>query len=151
MSPMHAAPAQNAAGDAGDAGGFGYTGDAAAAGLCGASPPEAEDTGPDRIYVLLGGRATPGGSARLDLVTLVITAAEARLGPLPEHRAILRLCRFPLSAAELSAHLRLPFSATAVLIGDLLAAGMVKTRPPRRESLPDPELIRRVLHGLERL
>jgi len=151
---MHAAPAQNAAGNAGETGDTGdawYTGDAAAAAAYNASPREAEDTGPDRIYVLVGGRSTPGGSARLDLVTLVVTAAEARLGPLPEHRAILRLCRFPLSAAELSAHLRLPFSATAVLIGDLLAAGMVRTRPPRRESLPDPELIRRVLHGLERL
>ena len=33
---------------------------------------------------------------------------------------MLRLCRRPLSVAEVSAHLRLPFSATAVLVADLL-------------------------------
>jgi hypothetical protein len=91
-------------------------------------------------------------------VTLVVAVGGDRLGPapqrrglFPEHAAILRLCRRPLAAAELSAHLRLPFSATAVLVDDLLGAGLVTARAPLRTALPEPDLIREVLRGLERL
>jgi hypothetical protein len=122
-----------------------------------------DDDGPERIYVLTGGRGGPSGSTRLDLVTLVV--AVGRRGPagqpepppkwsqggFPEHLAILRLCRRPLSVAELSAHVRLPFSATAVLIDDLLGAGLVSTRAAVHAVLPDREVIEEVLRGLQRL
>jgi hypothetical protein len=120
----------------------------------------AEEPGPERLYVITGGRGGPSDRTRLDLVTLVVAVgaggaigpARRPLGLFPEHTAILRLCRRPLSAAELSAHLRLPFSATAVLIDDLLCAGLVTARPPRQTALlPDPDLIREVLRGLQRL
>jgi len=104
-----------------------------------------------RIYVITGGRVGPSGRTRIDLVTLVVAAAGENAGRGPEQRAILRMCRTPLSAAECSAHLRLPFSATAVLIDDLVAAGLVVTRAPRAQVLPDPELLQEVLRGLQRL
>ncbi len=104
-----------------------------------------------RIYVITGGRVGPSGRTTIDLVTLVVATAAQAAGRAPEHRAILRLCRTPLSAAELSAHLRLPFSATAVLIDDLVSAGLVVTRAPRAQVLPDPELLQEVLRGLQRL
>ena len=122
-----------------------------------------DDSGPERIYVLTGGRGGPSARTRLDLVTLVITVGRRRQeradqlasprhrGLFPEHLAILDFCQFPLSAAELSAHLRLPFSATAVLIEDLLAAGLVRTRVAVRTALPDPDLLEEVLRGLQRL
>ena len=121
-----------------------------------------EDAGPERIYVLTGGRGGPSGRTRLDLVTLVIAVGRRRpegsdqsaaryRGLFPEHLAILRCCQRPLSAAELSAHLRLPFSATAVLIEDLLTAGLVRTRAAVSCALPDPELLEEVLRGLQRL
>ena len=122
-----------------------------------------DDAGPERIYVLTGGRGGPSGPARLDLVTLVVAVGRRRQdraeqpasprprGLFPEHLAILEVCRFPLSAAELSAHLRLPFSATAVLIEDLVAAGLVRTRVAVRTALPDPDLLEEVLRGLQRL
>ena len=103
-----------------------------------------------RIYVITGGRVGPSGRT-IDLVTLVVAAAGENAGRGPEQRAILRMCRTPLSAAECSAHLRLPFSATAVLIDDLVAAGLVVTRAPRAQVLPDPELLQEVLRGLQRL
>ena len=126
------------------------------------SLPE-DDAGPERIYVLTGGRGGPSARTRLDLVTLVVSvgnrwqdrpgqlASSRHRGLFPEHLAILDFCRSPLSAAELSAYLRLPFSATAVLIEDLLAAGLVRTRVAVRITLPDPELLEEVLRGLQRL
>ena len=126
-------------------------------------PAPDEDSGPERIYVLTGGRGGPSARTRLDLVTLVVAvgrrwqdrpdqpASPRHRGLFPEHLAIIGLCQCPLSAAELSAHLRLPFSATAVLIEDLLTAGLVRTRVAVRCALPDPELIEEVLRGLQRL
>lgn len=119
---------------------------------------EPDDPSPERIYVLTGGRGGPHARTRLDLVTLVlavggarrdIAAAQRRL--FPEHRAIIRMCRRPLSVAELSAYLRLPFSATAVLVEDLLQAELVRTRAAVVPAIPDPALIEEVLRGLQRL
>lgn len=115
-------------------------------------PPRREEAGPERIYVITGGRSGPSPHTKLDLITLIVARAEAVPGMQPEHRAILRMCRRPLSAAEVSAYLRLPFSATAVLIADLLAYGLVEERKPVRYSaLPDQELLEAVIRGLQRL
>jgi hypothetical protein len=107
--------------------------------------------GPARTYVITGGRSGPGPRTRLDLVTLIVTISESGAGLMPEHRTILALCRRPLSAAEISAHLRLPFSAAAVLIGDLAAAGLVAERRPVRAAMTDPAILREVIRGLQRL
>ena len=107
--------------------------------------------GPERIYVITGGRSGPGPGTRLDLVTLLVTRSEADAGLLPEQQAILRMCRWPLSVAEISAHLCLPFSATAVLITDLVRAGLLAERRPVRSAVSDPELLREVIRGLRRL
>jgi hypothetical protein len=124
------------------------------------APPTAEDPddpSPERIYVLTGGRGGPHPRTRLDLVTLVLavggarSAAASRRRLFPEHRAIIRMCRRPLSVAELSAYLRLPFSATAVLVEDLLQAELVRTRAAVVPAVPDPALIEEVLRGLQRL
>lgn len=112
---------------------------------------EDEEAGPERLYVITGGRGGPSGQRRLDLVTLVVSVNAPPSGLFPEHASILRLCARPLSAAEISAHLRLPFSAAAVLIDDLAQAGLVVTRQPRRTADFDPHLIREVLRGLQRL
>ncbi|NUP52663.1 MAG: DUF742 domain-containing protein [Catenulispora sp.] len=73
------------------------------------------------------------------------------LSPMPEHRAILALCRRPLSVAEIAAHLRLPFSAAAVLVGDLVDAGLAVERRPARAAAVDAALLREVINGLQRL
>ena len=111
-----------------------------------------DEAGPERIYVITGGRSRPGSHARLDLVTLIVSRAAARPGMQPEHAAILRMCQSPLSAAEISAYLRLPFSATAILVADLLSDHLVEERKPVRfTALPDQELLEAVLRGLQRL
>jgi hypothetical protein len=116
------------------------------------STPGWEQDGPERLYVITGGRSVSGGRDDLDLVTLVVARAAPRHGMQPEHAAILRMCQYPLSMAEISAYLRLPFSAIAVLVTDLLADRQVEVRAAvRAAGLPDPELIKAVMYGLQKL
>jgi hypothetical protein len=48
----------------------------------------------------------------------------------PEHRAILARCARPAAVAELAADLDLPVSVTKILLGDLIAQGMLTARAP---------------------
>lgn len=111
--------------------------------------PRRRESRLERVYVITGGRAAPPSD--LDLVALIVAADSAPPGLSPERAAIMRLCRRPLSVAELSAHLRLPFSATAVLVADLLTAGLARQRRPVRPAHVDPELLKQVINGLRRL
>ncbi|GHH75454.1 hypothetical protein GCM10018793_18810 [Streptomyces sulfonofaciens] len=115
-------------------------------------PPEAGLEGnPERLYVLTGG---PDGGERapLDLVTLIVAHAEPPPTAGPEHTAVLRLCAKPLSVAEVSAYLNLPFSVVTVLLTELLAAELVLARAPIvRSALPDRSLLEAVMHGLQKL
>ncbi|MCD0485170.1 DUF742 domain-containing protein [Streptacidiphilus sp. ASG 303] len=106
------------------------------------------------MYVITGGRSEAGGraAADLDLVTLVVARSVPEPGMAPEHAAIVRMCQYPLSVAEVSAYLELPVSAVRVLLADLLAGGRAEARAPvPAASLPDAELLEAVMHGLQRL
>jgi Protein of unknown function (DUF742) len=118
----------------------------------GPGPGDWDEGSPERLYVITGGRSAAAGVAVLDLVTLIVSRSVPQPGQQPEHAAILRMCRYPLSMAEISAYLRLPFSAVAVLVADLVADDRVEARAPLRAvNLPDPELIKAVMYGLQRL
>jgi Protein of unknown function (DUF742) len=107
---------------------------------------------PERLYVLTGGRSGSADRPDLDLVTLILTQSAAQPSTPPEHAAILRMCQYPLSVAEISAYLRLPVSVVMVLVTDLLSARQVIARPPvRAADRHDPELLKAVMYGLQRL
>ncbi|GAA2433947.1 DUF742 domain-containing protein [Streptomyces lavendulocolor] len=111
-----------------------------------------EDGSPERLYVITGGRSGSSASGELDLVTLIVARSAPRAGMQPEHAAIMRMCRAPLSVAEISAYLSLPVSVVTVLVGDLLAGGDVLARAPvARAQLPDLALIEAVIDGLQKL
>ncbi|MEW1720058.1 DUF742 domain-containing protein [Streptomyces sp. NPDC093109] len=113
--------------------------------------PETDVTDPGRLYVITGG---PDGAERasLDLVTMIMACDEPSPTVQPEQAAILRLCRAPLSVAEISAYLSLPFSVVTALLTELLATELVESRAPIvRASLPDRSLLEAVMHGLQRL
>ncbi|WP_028814412.1 DUF742 domain-containing protein [Streptomyces flavidovirens] len=120
------------------------------------SPPRRErrqpgTKDPERLYVLTGG-ADSADRAPLDLVTMVVSRTEPTPTVQPEQAAILRLCRAPLSVAEISAYLNLPFSVVTVLVTDLLATELVESRAPIvRAALPDRSLLEAVMHGLQKL
>ncbi|MFG2907567.1 DUF742 domain-containing protein [Kitasatospora sp. NPDC048286] len=108
---------------------------------------------PDRLYVITRGRSGPAGPGVFDLVTLIVSRAEPTPAHQPEQAAILRLCRSPLSVAEVSAYLELPVSVVIVLLADLLDDGLIEARSaavPAAE-LPDRALLEAVIHGLQRL
>ncbi|WP_329009849.1 DUF742 domain-containing protein [Streptomyces sp. NBC_01601] len=118
------------------------------------SAPEADDEGesgnPERLYAVTG--LHEGGRARLDLVTLIVARSAPPPSGTPEAAAVLRLCSAPLSVAELSAYLDLPFSAMTALITELIGADLVQARAPIvRQALPDRSLLEAVMHGLQRL
>lgn len=106
---------------------------------------------PGRLYVLTGGEG--GDRADLDLVTLIVARADPPAPTTqPEQSVLLRLCRAPLSVAELSAYLNLPFSVVTVLLTELLTAELVQARAPIvRSALPDRSLLEAVMHGLQKL
>lgn len=128
-------------------------------------PEEAED-GPARrkpdddqpvpLYVVTGGRSESADAMALDLVTLVVARADPHAGQSPEHTALLRMCRYPISVAEISAYLGLPFSAVTVLLMDLLDSSQVEVRQTRvaqRQAAADPDLdtLKALIDGLQRL
>jgi hypothetical protein len=111
-----------------------------------------DEGSPERLYVLTGGRSGPAARDHLDLVTLIVSRSAPDAGLQPEHAAILRMCEYPLSVAEISAYLALPASVVMVLLTDLLADGRLEARPPiPAASLPDAELLEAVMHGLQNL
>ncbi|MFE6285252.1 DUF742 domain-containing protein [Streptomyces sp. NPDC057877] len=103
---------------------------------------------PERLYVIGG----DGERAPLDLVTLVVAHAEPKPSTTPEQAAVLRLCAAPLSVAEISAYLALPFTVVAILLTEMLAAELVQARAPIvRQALPDRSILEAVMHGLQKL
>jgi hypothetical protein len=111
---------------------------------------------PERLYVITSGRSgvDPAGArgAPLDLVSLIVARTPPAPQEQPEHAAILRLCASPLSVAELTAYLRLPFSVVSVLLTDLLNDHRIEARAPIPKALlPDIALLEAVMHGLQRL
>ncbi|MGA5817567.1 DUF742 domain-containing protein [Kitasatospora sp. NPDC094028] len=104
---------------------------------------DAEDDGGIMVrpYTITRGRTAPERDD-LTLITVLTTNGEAadaalargtRSGPRalqPEHRRILDRCRHPAAVAELAADLDLPVSVTKILLGDLVAQGLLTARAP---------------------
>lgn len=110
-----------------------------------------------RPYTLVGGR-TRGALTALALETLVWTIdAGARAGA-PDDPIKARLmdhCRESAqSLAELSALLDTPIGVTRVLVGDLVADGLLEvgeTASAEGGAMDDVDLLKRVLANVERL
>ncbi|MEV4616428.1 DUF742 domain-containing protein [Kitasatospora sp. NPDC049258] len=112
------------------------------------------DEDPDRLYTVTKGRSRPPEHA-FDLVTLIVTEQEPAPGMQSEHARILRLCETPTAVVEVAADLGLPVSVVRILLGDLLEAGTITARHPRfaptKARLPDLDMLKQVLHGLQQL
>jgi hypothetical protein len=105
-----------------------------------------------RPYALTGGRTRPTGET-IDLLALV-TSTDARVDELllePEHRAVLRQCRQPTPVADLASDLDLPLGVVRILLSDMREQGLVVIRPPQRNRLTDPKLLKDVADALRKL
>ncbi|MBL1098882.1 DUF742 domain-containing protein [Streptomyces coffeae] len=110
-----------------------------------------DEGGPERLYTVTRGRAQPDRTS-VELVSLIVARTEPQPGMQPEIAAVLRMCQFPLSVAEISAYLVLPVSTVSVILAGLLKDHRVEARAPVPAAvLPDPELLQAVMHGLQNL
>ena len=111
-----------------------------------------------RPYTVTRGRVQ-SAAYRLDLVTLVVAlrddldstdpyGADPHWAE-PEHGQILRLCRQPVSVAEVAARTSLPISVVKVLLGDLIEHRQLIFRSPSVETQArDPQFLQAVLNGI---
>ncbi|MET8508699.1 DUF742 domain-containing protein [Streptomyces sp. NPDC015232] len=105
---------------------------------------------PVPLYVITGGQ---GSSAEtFNLVTLIASRSAPEPSMQPEQAAILTMCQYPLSVAELSAHLSLPFSVVTVLLSQLVEEERVEAiAPVPVAAYPERGLLEAVIHGLRKL
>jgi hypothetical protein len=105
-----------------------------------------------RPYALTGGRTRPVGEA-IDLLALVSSTDATMNEPLlgPEQAAVIRQCRQPKPVADLASDLDLPLGVVRILLSDMREQGLVVIRPPVRNRLTDPKLLKDVADALRRL
>jgi len=104
-----------------------------------------------RPYTRTGGRTRSSIALELEtLLSLTTGDVPARLSV--EYDGICRLCRHPMSVAEVAAYQSLPIGAARVLISDMVEMGLITavTASPDPEG-PPVDLMHRVLEGLRRL
>ncbi|WP_433088518.1 DUF742 domain-containing protein [Dactylosporangium sp. CA-139114] len=107
-----------------------------------------------RPYAMTRGRTRPsrGTFNRIAQVTAAVTVTTPDVWMEPEHLAILRMCRHPLSVAELAAHLDLPLGTVRVMLGDLLDRHLVQVREPDPAGThPGADIIEAAINGLRAL
>lgn len=107
-----------------------------------------------RPYTMTQGRV-PSVAAGFDLVAFVVAVVpQAVPEPYlqPEHHAIIDASWEPMSVAELASRLDLAVGVIRVLLGDLLAAGLISLYEPPAASLPhDVNVLEAVVNGLRAL
>ena len=102
-------------------------------------------------------RPGPRRRRRFDLVAFVLADSDAdppsHLAPAAGAPTAGRLGRTrPVSVAELAAELDLAVGVVRVLLGDLLAEGLVAVHePPAAGNLPDDDILKAVVNGLRAL
>ncbi|MFJ5726079.1 DUF742 domain-containing protein [Streptomyces sp. NPDC093149] len=118
-----------------------------------------DDTGEDyrdhpvRSFVLTGGRAEAKRQFRIDTL-LIATDTDDPLPPAATRQArqLLELCSRMQSLVEAAALLGLPTSIVSVLASDLVDSNHLSWRQaiPKADA-PDRDLLREVLHGLQKI
>lgn len=107
-----------------------------------------------RPYLLTGGRTR--SEVDLPLEATLITTEEGtvqRPNLALERLSIVDTCTEPVPVVELAARLNLPLQVVRVLVGDLIAEGLVELQitPTTTTDRPDLALLERVLDGLQNL
>jgi len=96
-----------------------------------------------RPYALTGGRTRPTGE------TTDVPVDEFVLEP--EYLAVMRICRPPKPVADLASDLDLPLGVVRILLSDMREHGLITIRPPARNRLTDPQVLKDVADALRRL
>jgi len=105
-----------------------------------------------RPYALTGGRTRPAGET-IDLLALV-SSTDVPVNEIvlePEFLAIMQNCRPPKPVADLASDLDLPLGVVRILLSDMREHGLITIRPPARNRLTDPQVLKDVADALRRL
>jgi len=103
-----------------------------------------------RPFVITGGRTEVHRSG-VALDTLISAVADRRPRQLGfEHRAVIGLCREPISIAEIATSLDLPVGVINVVVDDLLEAEQVVVHHNRATSV-SADVLERILNGVRAL
>jgi hypothetical protein len=105
-----------------------------------------------RPYAVTGGRTE--SRSRLAVEALVSTTSRGREimhTLVPEYESVCQMCGELKSVAEVAALLGVPLGVAEVIVGDLAEYGLVVVEPTDLDSVPDIQLLERVLSGLENL
>jgi hypothetical protein len=113
--------------------------------------PDGEAVSRLRPYLLTSGRSEPvDQSLEIEAQVLATNAGTLAAQRLPfEHRDIVRLCVVSMSVAEVAARLRLHIGVARVLVADLADLGYLYVERPSLPNSQNPNLIERVIRGLE--
>ena len=105
-----------------------------------------------RPYALTRGRTRPTGEV-IDLLALVSStnAAIDEFVLEPEYLAVIRHCQPPKPVADLASDLNLPLGVVRILLSDMREHGLITIRPPVRNRLTDPQVLKDVADALRRL
>jgi hypothetical protein len=107
-----------------------------------------------RPYAVTKGRTAPDGEESFGLIDVVVATGELptqHFRPGPEHRRILGICQRPVPIVDLASEVDLPVGVVRVLLGDLTRHGMMRVASAQQQQVPDQQLLRMVLDGLESL
>ena len=107
-----------------------------------------------RPYAVTKGRTAPDGAESFGLIDVVVATGALpaqQFRPGPEHRRILAICRRPMPVVDLTSEIDLPLGVVRVLLGDLTRHGMMRVASAQQQQVPDQQLLRMVLDGLESL
>ncbi len=106
-----------------------------------------------RPYAVTGGRTRAHSQLAIEaLVTTTSRGLDVMYTLVPEYETVCRLCTEFKSVAEIAALLKIPLGVAGVIVGDLAEYGLVSVEPPANgDSVPDMQLLERVLIGLQNL
>lgn len=113
------------------------------------------DAGPvSRPYTVTGGRTRQRTALRFDLIDLMgrTMRPAGHAATTPERRAVLDMCREPVTVADLASELGLPIGVVRIVLDDLVHDGLIEVRVAAQQSpVTDASLLERVLAGIKAL
>jgi hypothetical protein len=106
-----------------------------------------------RPYAWTGGRTRAENEIRVEAMISTTPDLDETTLTQVEHCSIARLCRSPRSVAEISAELDIPLQVAKIVLGDMVATGLVVVHRTTGLSGGSTHLalMERVLGGLRRL
>jgi hypothetical protein len=116
-----------------------------------AGTPDGGSVSPLRPYLITSGRSEPvDDTLEIEAQVLTTELGARAYGRLSfEYREIVALCTTTMSVAEVGARLGLHIGVARVLVADLAAHGYLLVQRPILPLSQDPNLIERVIRGLE--